>query len=63
MKVIFHPGVQRDVSKILRHCDTVNDPLGDIFPIIFSSAEIENGIRVLVVRHQKQHSEYGAHRE
>jgi len=31
MKVVYHPDVQRDVSRILRHYDRVNDRLGDEF--------------------------------
>ena len=31
MKVVYHPAVQRDVSKILRHYDGINDRLGDEF--------------------------------
>lgn len=31
MKVVYHPAVQRDVSRILRHYDDINDQLGDDF--------------------------------
>ncbi len=31
MKVVYHPAVQRDVSRILRHYDAINDRLGDEF--------------------------------
>ena len=31
MKVVYHPDVQRDVSRILRHYDGINDRLGDEF--------------------------------
>jgi len=31
MKVVYHPAVQEDVSKILRHYDAINDRLGDEF--------------------------------
>ena len=31
MKVVYHPDVQRDVSRILRHYDAINDRLGDEF--------------------------------
>jgi plasmid stabilization system protein ParE len=31
MKVVYHPSVQRDVSRILRHYDGINDRLGDEF--------------------------------
>ena len=31
MKVVYHPAVQRDVSRILRHYDSINDRLGDEF--------------------------------
>jgi len=31
MKVVYHPDVQKDVSKILRHYDRINERLGDEF--------------------------------
>ena len=31
MKVVYHPDVQRDVSRILRYYDGINDRLGDEF--------------------------------
>ena len=31
MRVVYHPDVQRDVSRILRHYDGINDRLGDEF--------------------------------
>jgi len=31
MKVVYHPAVQVDVSRILRHYDGINDRLGDEF--------------------------------
>jgi len=31
VNVVFHPEVQRDVSKILRHYDSINNRLGDEF--------------------------------
>jgi len=31
MKVVYHPDVQRDVSRILCHYDGINDRLGDSF--------------------------------
>ena len=31
MKVVYHPAVQGDVSRILRHYDGINDHLGDEF--------------------------------
>lgn len=31
MSVVYHPDVQRDVSKILRHYDSINPRLGDEF--------------------------------
>jgi len=31
MKVVYHPAVQLDVSRILRHYDGINDQLGDEF--------------------------------
>ncbi len=32
MKVVYHPAVQADVSRILRHYDGINGWLGDEFP-------------------------------
>ena len=31
MSVVYHPAVQRDVAKILRHYDSINDHLSDEF--------------------------------
>ena len=31
MNVVYHPAVQRDVSRILRHYDAINGKLGDEF--------------------------------
>jgi len=31
VKVVYHPAVQGDVSRILRHYDGINDRLGDEF--------------------------------
>lgn len=31
MSVVYHPAVQRDVSRILRHYDGINTRLGDEF--------------------------------
>jgi plasmid stabilization system protein ParE len=31
MRVVYHPAVQRDVSRILRHYDDINNHLGDEF--------------------------------
>jgi plasmid stabilization system protein ParE len=31
MKVVYHPDVQRDVSRILRHYDRIHPKLGDAF--------------------------------
>jgi plasmid stabilization system protein ParE len=31
VNIVFHPDVQRDVSRILRHYDSINDRLGDEF--------------------------------
>ena len=31
MNVVYHPDVQQDVSKILRHYDRINSKLGDEF--------------------------------
>jgi plasmid stabilization system protein ParE len=31
MKVVYHPAVQGDVSRILRHYDSINHRLGDEF--------------------------------
>jgi plasmid stabilization system protein ParE len=95
MKVVYHPAVQQDVSRILRHYDSINDRLGDEFweelnslikktagnpqhfhfeardlrrvnlrrfPYHFLFREIPGGIRITVVRHQKQHPERGIER-
>ncbi|HWD94678.1 MAG TPA: type II toxin-antitoxin system RelE/ParE family toxin [Verrucomicrobiae bacterium] len=95
MKVVFHPDVQKDVSKILRYYDGINDRLGDEFwnelnllinaaaatphrfhpdenhgrranlkrfPYHFLFREISDGIRITVVRHHRQHADYGSHR-
>jgi plasmid stabilization system protein ParE len=95
MKVVYHPAVQRDVSRILRYYDNFNDRLGDEFwkelntfigkasanpqgfhfqssdrrrvnlrrfPYHFLFREIANGIRITVVRHNKQHPARGLKR-
>jgi hypothetical protein len=31
MSVVYHPAVQGDVSRILRHYDSINSRLGDEF--------------------------------
>jgi plasmid stabilization system protein ParE len=31
MRVVYHPDVQKDVSRILGHFDAINDRLGDEF--------------------------------
>ena len=31
MRAVYHPDVQRDVSRILRYYDGINDRLGDEF--------------------------------
>ena len=31
MRVVYHPAVQADVSRVLRHYDSINDRLGDEF--------------------------------
>ena len=31
MKVVYHPSVQRDVSEMLRHYDSISRKLGDAF--------------------------------
>jgi plasmid stabilization system protein ParE len=31
MTVVYHPAVQQDVSRILRHYDSINERLGDDF--------------------------------
>jgi plasmid stabilization system protein ParE len=92
MRVVYHPAVQRDISKILRHYDAINDKLGDEFweelnsfiskaatsprrfhfaardrrrvnlqpfPYHFLFREISGGIRITVVRHDKQHPKRG----
>ena len=38
MSVVYHPDVQRDVSRILRHYDAINDRLGDEFWAALNSA-------------------------
>jgi plasmid stabilization system protein ParE len=95
MKVVYHPAVQRDVSRILHHYDGINDRLGDEFweelnsfiqtasanpqrfyfevsdrrrvnlrrfPYHFLFREIPGGIRITVVRHDKQHPSRGLER-
>jgi len=96
MTAVFHPDVQQDVSKILRHYDSINPRLGDEFwtelmafvekatahplryhfdvgggrrrvsrkrfPYHFLFREVPGGIRVIVVRHDRQHPQTGAHR-
>ena len=31
MRVVYHPAVQQDVFRLLRHYDEINDRLGDEF--------------------------------
>ena len=95
MRVVYHPDVQRDVSRILRHYDGINDHLGDEFwaelqlfinraaanphhfhfqnrdrrrvnlkrfPFHFLFREVADGVRITVVRHDKQHPERGLER-
>ena len=95
MSVVYHPAVQRDVAKILRHYDSINDHLGDEFwdelnaliefaaanpqrfhferpnrrranlkrfPYHFLFRETAGGIRIIVVRHHKQHPQHGLKR-
>jgi plasmid stabilization system protein ParE len=95
MNVVYHPSVQGDVSRILRHYDSINDRLDDEFweelnsfiqraavapqrfplaarnrrrvnlkrfPYHFLFREIPAGIRILVIRHHKQHPERGLER-
>jgi plasmid stabilization system protein ParE len=96
MRVAYHPAVQRDVSRILRHYDAINKQLGDDFweeldlliesvaanprgfhfesgqkrrranlkrfPYHFLFREISDGIRITVVRHHRQHPEFGLRR-
>lgn len=37
MNVVYHPAVQGDLSRILRHYDSINDHLGDEFFAEFNS--------------------------
>jgi plasmid stabilization system protein ParE len=95
MRVVYHPDVQRDVSRILRHYDGINAHLGDEFweelqhfisraaanprhfhfetpdrrrvnlkrfPFHFLFREKAGGIRITVVRHNRQHPERGRER-
>lgn len=95
MNIVFHPEVHRDVSRILRHYDSINDRLGNEFwqelnafidlaaanpqrfhfdekrrrrvnlkrfPYHFLFREVDDSIRILVVRHHKQRPELGSHR-
>jgi plasmid stabilization system protein ParE len=95
MNVVYHPAVQYDVSRILRHYDSINDRLGDEFwlelnsfiqqaaakpqrfhlenrdrrrvnlkrfPYHFLFREVPLGIRITVIRHDKQHPEHGLKR-
>jgi plasmid stabilization system protein ParE len=96
MKVVYHPLVQKDVSRILRYYDTINSKLGDEFwaelnalirlaasepkrfhfeifnrrranlsrfPYHFLFREIQGGIRVTVVRHNKRRPRFGSQRK
>jgi plasmid stabilization system protein ParE len=95
MKVVYHPAVQGDVSRILRHYDSIHGRLGDEFweelisfiqqaatnpqrfhfeaqdrrrvnlrrfPYHFLFREIPDGIRITVIRHNKQHPQRGLKR-
>ena len=95
MTAVFHPDVQQDVSRILRHYDRINPRLGDEFwtellafvekaathpqrfhfdangrrrvnlkrfPFHILFREIPGAIRILVVRHNRQHPQTGEHR-
>ena len=96
MRLAYHPLVQREVSKILRHYDRISKPLGDAFwaeltrlielvsakperfhfadrglrranlrrfPYHLLFREKVDGIRVIVLRHNKRHPNYGTARE
>jgi plasmid stabilization system protein ParE len=52
MKVVYHPAVQRDVSRILRHYDAINGRLGDEF-----WEELNSFIKQAVVSPQRFHFE------
>lgn len=52
MKVVYHPAVQRDVSRILRHYDGINDRLGDEF-----WAELNSSIAKAAANPQRFHFE------
>lgn len=96
MSAFFHPDVQKDVSKVLRHYDSINPRLGDEFwaelssfiemaatnpsrfhlespgrrrvnlnrfPFHFLFREIPGGIRITVIRHNKQNPAQGVRRQ
>ncbi|MBI5773213.1 MAG: type II toxin-antitoxin system RelE/ParE family toxin [Verrucomicrobia bacterium] len=52
MKVVYHPDVQRDVSRILRHYDAINDRLGNEF-----WDELNSFIRLAATNPQRFHFE------
>ena len=52
MSVVYHPAVQRDVARILRHYDSINDRLGDEF-----WNELNALIKVAAVSPQRFHCE------
>lgn len=95
MKVVYHPAVQSDISKILRYYDNINNHLGDEFwdelnsfisaasinptrfhrgaknrrrvnlkrfPFHFLFRKTNDGIRITVVRHNKQNPSFGLNR-
>lgn len=95
MKVVYHPAVQGDISKILRYYDNINNHLGDEFwdelnsfisaaaenpkrfqiarrnrrrvnlkrfPFHFLFRETGDGIRITVIRHNKQNPSFGLRR-
>ena len=56
MSAVFHPDVQKDVSKILRHYDGINPRLGDEF-----WAELNSFIEMAVTNPGRFHLE--SHRQ
>src|SRR5437870_7011435 len=96
MRLAYHPQVQRDVNRILRHYDRVSSRLGDEFwdelmrlielvsakpqrfhftgsglrranmrrfPYHLLFREKPDGVRVIVLRHNKRRSSYGTRRQ
>jgi len=57
MKAVYHPAVQADVSRILRHYDSINGQLGDEF-----WAELNSFIQHAVAHPQQFHFQAGDRR-